>query len=85
MTRNEFDSDDKPELRAVRLYFVTMTSQPVFWLRCETKEFERRSALTPSTAKQLINDGFKIYVERDHQRIFDDEEFEKYGYITSQC
>ncbi|KAG1715637.1 hypothetical protein ID866_1519 [Astraeus odoratus] len=50
-----------------------------FWLRCETKEFERRSALTPSTAEQLIKDGFTIYVERDQQRIFDDDEFEKVG------
>lgn len=51
----------------------------VFWLRCETKEFERRSALTPSTAEQLIKDGFTICVERDQQRIFDDEEFGKVG------
>ena len=55
-----------------------MASQKIFWLRCETKEFERRSALTPSTAKQLIQDRFKIYVERDQQRIFDDEEFARY-------
>lgn len=47
------------------------------WLRCETKEFEHRSALTPTTAKQLIDQGFDITVERDPQRIFDDEEFEK--------
>jgi len=48
------------------------------WLRCETKEFERRSALTPTTAKKLIEAGFKISVERDQQRIFDDTEFAEY-------
>lgn len=52
-----------------------MTPQPL-WLRCETKEFERRSALTPTTSKKLIDAGFEIYVERDEQRIFDDAEFE---------
>lgn len=51
----------------------------VFWLRCETKKLERRSALTPSTAGQLIKDGFTVFVERDQQRIFDDEEFERVG------
>ncbi|KAF9243939.1 Formate/glycerate dehydrogenase catalytic domain-like protein [Melanogaster broomeanus] len=49
------------------------------WLRCEKKEFERRSALTPTTAKKLIDAGFEITVERDEQRIFDDSEFEAVG------
>ncbi|KZT74771.1 saccharopine dehydrogenase [Daedalea quercina L-15889] len=49
------------------------------WLRCETKEFERRAALTPVTSKKLIDAGFDIYVERDAQRIFDDAEFEAVG------
>ncbi|XP_006454496.1 hypothetical protein AGABI2DRAFT_133180 [Agaricus bisporus var. bisporus H97] len=56
-----------------------MAAKPCFWLRCEKKEFERRSALTPTTAKKLIDAGFEIFVERDGQRIFDDEEFEKVG------
>jgi len=54
-----------------------MSTKPSFWLRCEKKEFERRSALTPMTAKKLIDAGFEIIVERDAQRIFDDSEFEK--------
>ncbi|KDQ19953.1 hypothetical protein BOTBODRAFT_101260 [Botryobasidium botryosum FD-172 SS1] len=49
------------------------------WLRCEKKQFERRAALTPSTAKKLIDSSFDIYVERDPQRIFDDEEYERVG------
>ncbi|KAH7924885.1 saccharopine dehydrogenase [Leucogyrophana mollusca] len=55
-----------------------MSPQPL-WLRCEKKEFERRSALTPTTAKKLIDAGFEISVERDEQRIFDDSEFEAVG------
>lgn len=47
------------------------------WLRCETKEFEHRAALTPATAKKLMDAGFKITVERDPQRIFKDEEYEQ--------
>ena len=47
------------------------------WLRCEKKPFERRAALTPTTAKALIDAGFEIIVERDTQRIFQDEEYER--------
>jgi NAD/NADP transhydrogenase alpha subunit len=50
-----------------------------FWLRCEKKPFEHRAALTPTTARKLIDSGFKIYVERDQQRIFDDSEYEAYA------
>ncbi|KAG8914988.1 Saccharopine dehydrogenase [Tulasnella sp. 417] len=57
---------------------TTSTRQPL-WLRCEKKEFERRAALTPTTARKLIDAGFDITVERDPQRIFDDEEYEKVG------
>ncbi|KAJ7130086.1 hypothetical protein C8R43DRAFT_896524 [Mycena crocata] len=54
-------------------------TKPSFWLRCETKEFERRAALTPETSKKLISAGFDIFVERDEQRIFDDSEYEAVG------
>ncbi|PLW23491.1 hypothetical protein PCANC_21319 [Puccinia coronata f. sp. avenae] len=53
--------------------------QKLLWLRCETKPFEHRSALTPITAKKLIDAGFKLVVERDPQRFFADDEFEKVG------
>ncbi|KAJ3866371.1 hypothetical protein EV359DRAFT_36784 [Lentinula novae-zelandiae] len=56
-----------------------MTKNPAFWLRCESKDFERRAALTPSTAKNLIELGFDIFVERDEQRIFKDSEYEACG------
>ncbi|KAI0262669.1 hypothetical protein BGY98DRAFT_939615, partial [Russula aff. rugulosa BPL654] len=54
-------------------------SDKCFWLRCEKKQFERRAALTPTTARKLIEAGFKIYVERDQQRIFDDSEYQAVG------
>lgn len=54
-----------------------MSEAPRFWLRCEKKEFERRAALTPTTARRLIDAGFEIQVERDPQRIFDDEEYQR--------
>ncbi|KAH9898558.1 saccharopine dehydrogenase [Cubamyces lactineus] len=49
------------------------------WLRCEKKQFERRTAITPTTAKKLIDAGFEIFVEHDSQRIFKDEEYEAVG------
>ncbi|KAL1993696.1 hypothetical protein VTN49DRAFT_2365 [Thermomyces lanuginosus] len=49
------------------------------WLRAETKPFEARSALTPTTTKALLDAGFDVTVERSRQRIFDDEEFAAVG------
>ncbi len=43
------------------------------------KALERRSALTPTTAKALIDAGYKVKVERSSERIFHDSEFEKIG------
>lgn len=43
------------------------------------KALEHRSALTPTTAKTLIDAGYTINVERSAERIFDDSEFEKVG------
>lgn len=54
---------------------MSAQTKPSLWLRCEKKPFEHRSALTPTTAKTLLDAGFDIYVEKDPQRIFDDEEF----------
>ncbi|KAK9494018.1 hypothetical protein V1508DRAFT_383912 [Lipomyces doorenjongii] len=48
-------------------------------LRAESKPLEHRSALTPTTAKQLIDAGFNVIVERSSQRVFDDAEFEAIG------
>lgn len=60
-------------------------SKQSLWLRCEKKEFERRAALTPTTAKKLIDAGFDILVERDEQRIFDDSEYEACVPFSRSC
>ncbi|KAG1091417.1 hypothetical protein G6F42_019438 [Rhizopus arrhizus] len=58
---------------------ATSNTAPHLWLRAETKPMEHRAALTPATAKILLDAGFKITVERSEQRIFDDEEYVKVG------
>jgi len=40
---------------------------------------DRNRAATTKTAQKLIEAGFQIFVERDEQRIFDDEEFARVG------
>ncbi|KAI9773580.1 MAG: hypothetical protein M1840_006854 [Geoglossum simile] len=51
----------------------------VLHLRSETKPFERRSPLTPTTAKKLLDAGYTINVERSPGRVFTDKEFEAIG------
>ena len=48
-------------------------------LRSEYKALDRRSALTPTTTKALLDAGYKVNVERSPERIFDDSEFEAVG------
>jgi len=45
----------------------------------QTKPLEHRSALTPTTAKALIDAGYPVHIERSSLGIFDDEEFAKAG------
>jgi saccharopine dehydrogenase (NAD+, L-lysine-forming) len=49
------------------------------WLRHETKENEKRTPLTPSNAKKLIEAGVKVYVEKSPVRIFADSDYEAVG------
>eukprot|EP01085_Mycamoeba_gemmipara_P005540 Mycagemm_TRINITY_DN8360_c0_g1::TRINITY_DN8360_c0_g1_i1::g.5540::m.5540 type:complete len:380 gc:universal TRINITY_DN8360_c0_g1_i1:68-1207(+) len=49
------------------------------WLRAEFKAGERRSPITPDTAKTLIENGFEIFVEHSDNRAFTDEEFAAAG------
>jgi len=51
----------------------------VLHLRSEDKHLEHRSALTPTTAKALIDAGYTVNVEKSPVRIFEDEEFTKIG------
>ncbi|KAI8619752.1 saccharopine dehydrogenase [Chytriomyces sp. MP71] len=52
---------------------------PHIWVRAETKHQEHRTALTPNAAKQLVDAGFQVSVERCTERIFDDSEYEGTG------
>ncbi|KAK7207566.1 Saccharopine dehydrogenase, partial [Myxozyma melibiosi] len=56
-----------------------MPSPVTLHLRAESKPMEHRSALTPTTAKQLADAGFNVIVERSTQRVFKDSEFEEAG------
>ncbi|KAM7202406.1 hypothetical protein V8F33_002814 [Rhypophila sp. PSN 637] len=58
---------------------TAIMSPTVLHLRSETKPLEHRSALTPTTAKKLIEAGYVVNVERSPERIFDDAEFEAIG------
>jgi hypothetical protein len=71
---------DTPLTRSA--HFLTM-APTVLHLRSETKHLEHRSALTPTTAKALLDAGYEVRVERNSaenpERIFDDSEFEAVG------
>jgi saccharopine dehydrogenase (NAD+, L-lysine-forming) len=51
----------------------------VIHLRAETKPFERRSPLSPSGTKALLDAGYVVRVERSTDRIYKDAEFEAAG------
>lgn len=56
--------------------FSTMT---ILHLRAETKPLEARAALTPTTTKQLLDAGYKVYVEDSEQSIFKAQEYADVG------
>ncbi|KAI9770931.1 MAG: hypothetical protein M1840_002635 [Geoglossum simile] len=51
----------------------------VLHLRSETKPLERRSPLSPTTAKALLDVGYVVNVERSPGRVFSGEAFEAVG------
>lgn len=59
-------------------------SKPHIWLRAETKPYERRTPLTPSGAKQLLDDGFKVTVEQSPESIFTPEQYAEVGCDIAQ-
>lgn len=54
-------------------------NKPHIWLRAESKPFEQRTPLTPTGAKQLIEDGFKVTVEQSDECIFASEQYQQSG------
>jgi len=49
------------------------------WLRAETKPQERRTALTPRIANQLVKAGYQLTVEASHQSAFPASMYENSG------
>ena len=57
----------------------TNMDSPHIWLRAETKPGEARAALTPNTARELLERGFAVTVERSQQSVFAPQEYEQAG------
>ena len=49
------------------------------WLRAESKPFERRVALAPAAARELIAAGFTVSVEEYNDRVFDIQDYRQAG------
>ena len=49
------------------------------WLRAETKPHERRTALTPASARVLVDAGFEVSVERSAQSSFSEDDYADAG------
>ncbi|WP_321397513.1 saccharopine dehydrogenase [Emcibacter sp.] len=54
-------------------------SKFTIWLRDEYRKTERRTPLLPSGAKELIDIGYNVVVERSDKRIFPDSDYEAAG------
>nr|POE63266.1 saccharopine dehydrogenase [nad(+), l-lysine-forming] [Quercus suber] len=54
-------------------------STTVIHVRAETKPLEHRTAITPTVAKKLVDDGYTVNVEKAPLSIFKDEEYEGTG------
>ena len=52
---------------------------PHLWLRAESKPFERRVALTPAAAGELVAAGFAVSVEECGNRVFDTRQYREAG------
>lgn len=59
---------------------MTTTDKPLLWLRCETRDEEARSPLTPADVGRLVGAGFTVVVERSEQRCFGDS-----AYLAMGC
>ena len=51
----------------------------IIWLRSEFRKTERRTPLLPKGAKELLDDGYQVIVERSQNRIIKDGEYEAAG------
>lgn len=55
------------------------------WLRDEARETERRTALLPEGAKELLNAGFDVIVEKSKKRIFSDTAYAEVGCMMAEA
>lgn len=60
-----------------------MSDRPLLWLRHEVRPGEGRAAITPTTARELIDAGFEIVVEESVQRSFALADYEAAGCRTA--
>jgi len=58
---------------------------PHIWLRAETKPGEARRALAPEDARQLLDAGYTVSVERSGQAAIPDEDYADVGCDMSQA
>lgn len=59
---------------------MTNTSEiKTIWLRSESRPTERRTPLLAAGAKELMNDGYNVVVERSDNRIINNSEYEAAG------
>lgn len=56
-----------------------MSNRPLLWVRHESRPGEGRTAVSPESAKALLEAGFRIVVEADEQRAVDIEEYRALG------
>lgn len=56
-----------------------MSNTTVLHVRAETKPLEHRSAITPKTAKALVDAGYTVNVEKSPLSIFPDQEYKGTG------
>jgi len=66
-------------LRLIVFFTAANMSSTVLHVRAETKPLEHRSAVTPTIAKKLVDDGYVVRVERSPLSIFPDAEYEGTG------
>lgn len=60
-----------------------MLFQKVIYLRGESNRNEKRTPITPSDCCKLSENGFLIYVQKSHFRIYSDQEYEENGAIVT--
>eukprot|EP00475_Leptophrys_vorax_P003607 TRINITY_DN12122_c0_g1_i1.p1 TRINITY_DN12122_c0_g1~~TRINITY_DN12122_c0_g1_i1.p1 ORF type:complete len:812 (+),score=244.21 TRINITY_DN12122_c0_g1_i1:227-2662(+) len=67
------------EMERLGVVFKEETLTQTIWIRAEVKEGERRVPITPRDARQLVEFGYNVVVEKSVMRAFEDEEYKEAG------